>query len=224
MFREIESGDHCHGKGGHCKAMERVIAALDYHQFMIVNELSDKYGDEPTAAFISFCQELYPKDRMLNDYIHFVLHHADPDSIEYIRGRLHFPCDSAKNCGATSRHYRDRRGDATKGAKGTKTNWFIDRIDTIHFMVNHLTELGLRVPSNVLESAFDWDDEKGDESQKALLVQKRMKEVVDSKRREFSDERLDGAENAKFTLTVTEQSVISGTLMFLKILESLCKS
>ena len=144
MFKQIESGDQCHGAGGLCKGLERVIGALDYHQITIVNSLDKKYGDDPRATFTAFCDELYPKRAMLNDYIHFVEHHADPQSIEYIKGRLHFDCDSAKKCGATTRHYRDRREDST-GAKGMESNWFIDRMDSIHFMVHHLTELGLRV-------------------------------------------------------------------------------
>ena len=81
VFQHIESEDQCDGKHhGTCKGLDRMTAALDYHQFTIENELNEKYGDDPKEVFIAFCE----------DYIHFVEHHADPSSIEYIKGRLHF--------------------------------------------------------------------------------------------------------------------------------------
>ena len=206
LFQTIERGDHCHGKGGYCKSMERVIAALDYHFFTIINSMDDKYGDDPKAAFISFCNELYPKSAILNDYIHFILHHADTESIEYIRNRLHFECESAQKCGATVRHYRDRRGDANNGVEGMESVWFIDRIDTIHFMVHHLTELGLRVSAKTLENELNLNETKEDESESVDLALRRLGREIDAKRAEFSTERLDGAKNSKFTLQVTEQN------------------
>ena len=213
LFQDIESGDHCDGEGGYCKALERVIGALDYHQITIVNSLDDKYGDGPRAAFTAFCDELYPKRAMLNDYIHFVEHHADPKSIEYIKGRLHFNCESAKKCGATTRHYRDRREDST-GAKGVESNWFIDRVDSVHFMVHHLTELGLRVSAEeTMESAVALsDDEEEDESLLVDLALKRMGKVIEAKRALFSNERLDGATNSKFTLQIDEDESNGGNL------------
>ena len=204
LFQDIESGDCCDGKRGYCKGLERVIQTLDYHQFLVVNPLDDKYGNDPQTAFISFCSELYPKEAMLNDYIHFVEHHADPKGVEYIRSRLHFSCDSAGKCGATTRHYRDRREDSTS-AKGVESNWFIDRIDSIHFMVHHLTELGLRVSMEAMESELAPDDEEQDESLLVDLALKRMGKEIESKRARFTTERLDGAANSKFTLQINEQ-------------------
>ena len=159
VFQHIESEDQCDGKHpGTCKGLDRMIAALDYHQFTIVHELNEKYGDDPKELFIAFCDELYPRTAMLEDYIHFVEHHADPSSIEYIKGRLHFKCESATKCGATTRHYRDRRNDVNNGIEFV---WCIDRIDSIHFMVHHLTELGLRVSADTLQNAVSSDDERG---------------------------------------------------------------
>ena len=209
LFQVVEAGDECGGTGhGHCNAVERVIAALDYHQFLVNGPLDAKYGDDPMTAFVSFCDELYSKKTMLNDYVHFVEHHAAPQSIEYIRNRLHFQCESAKKCGATSRHFRDRR-DHDVEAEGMEVNWFIDRVDSIHFMVHHLTELGLRVPMHHIQSELalpdDDEEQQHDESHLVNRTLQRMAEIIESKRATFSTERLDKTVNSKFTLQIDGQ-------------------
>ena len=202
VFRKIDCDDHCDGKNGYCKVVERIIAALDYHQFLVNGGLDAKYGDDLVAAFTAFCEELYPKTAILNDYIHFVTHHADAKGLEYIRGRLHFKCDSAAKCGSTSRHYRDRREHGDNGSSDLVSNWFIDRIDSIHFMVHHLHELGLRVSVETMQSELKIDDEIDDKLHLVDLGLKRMAQEIELKRALFSNERLDGVQNAKFSLHI----------------------
>ena len=212
LFEQIQIGDHCRGKhGAECHAVDRVVAALDYYQFLVLTPKAAEYGKEPRTAFTSFCHELYPKRVMLNDYIHWVLHHNDPESIKAIRGRLHFLCESAKRCGAATRHFRNRRDDCNDDDDGNDdddvtSNWFIDKMDSIHFNVYHLTELGLRVPAEVMESELTPNDEKLDESNLVNEALRRMGMVIESKRAVFSSERLDGAVNSKFTLQIDDQT------------------
>ena len=195
VFRNVQSGHHCNGKHpGTCKCLDRMIAALDCHQYFMMNTDDGKAGKDPKELFIAFCDEYYPRSVMLNDYIHFVDHHSDPSSIEYIKGRLHFNCESITKCGATARHYRDRRDDHDSA---TDSNLFVDRIDSVHFMVHHLTELGLRVPADTIE--------KQSEAENKDLALKRMYEVVQSKRKIFSGQRLNSTTNLKFTLQINEQ-------------------
>ena len=180
VFQHMECGDQCDGKHPEtCKGLDRLIATLDYHQFVIVNELNEKYGGDPKEIFIAFCDELYPQTAMLEDYIHFVEHHADPSSFDYIKGRLHFSCDSVSKCGATTRHYRDRRNDVSNGMESV---WCIDRIDSVHFMVHHLTELGLRVSAETMQSMKGSEDDKKSDSELKDLALKRMMEEVGTKR------------------------------------------
>ena len=204
LFRNIEPGDHCGGNEhhGHCQSLERVVAALDYYQFLVLSKETAKYGTEPKAAFTSFCEELYPKKVLLNDYIHWVLHHKDPESVKALRKRLQFLCDSATSCGATTRHYRVR-GDDEDGAEDAPPNWFVDKMDSIHFNVYHLNELGLRVEVDSAENTSE-DEKRGDSD---LVDQdlKNMTKVIEAKRAFFSNERLDGAANSKFTLQINEE-------------------
>ena len=203
-FDNIKSDDHCDGKHPqNCKCLDRVIAALEYHQCLIVNPLNEKYGDDPKAAFVSFCDELYPKTAMLNDYIHFTEYHTDSETINYIQSRLNMKCDSVQKCGSTSRHYRDR-GVGDIGGDGMESLWCIDRMDSIHFTVHHLTELGLRVNMKEIESELTADGQEVDDSKSRELALQRLAEIIKAKRTTFSNERLDGTTNSKFTLQVDE--------------------
>merc|ERR1719242_2282396 len=73
-------------------------------------------------------------------------------------------------------------------------------------MVHHLTELGLRVPMDVVNSeVLDDEDADLEHSQFVDLAVKRMAEVIKKKREVFSNERLDNGANSKFTLSVIEE-------------------
>ena len=116
LFKHFEDGDDCDGKKHEeCKAVDRIVAALRYYQHLVLSANMAKYGKDPRVLFNKFCEDLYPKEAMLNDYIHWVLHHNDPQRVKAIRERLNYVCESAKKCGATTRHYRDRRQDGIGG-------------------------------------------------------------------------------------------------------------
>ena len=49
------------------KAVDRIVSILDYHQFVVNNELNEKYEGDPKKAFVSFCRDIYTKKSMLDD-------------------------------------------------------------------------------------------------------------------------------------------------------------
>jgi len=99
--------------------------------------------------FIAFCFEHYKKDSMMNDYHHFMQFHTDQESIDAMKQRLYFDeCESARSCCAMKRHYRDRRSDRMYPER-VGTNWCVDKIDSVHYTVYHLTEIGLRYSKKV---------------------------------------------------------------------------
>ena len=201
LFEDFHIDDDCGGNDeDHCKCLDRVVQVLDCMQFLRNNELGIAISSN--TEFIAFCDDTYPPHRMMDDYIHFMHRHADPKSIESIRKRMHFHCESAADCDATKRHYRDR-GDA-EGT--TESNWSIDQMDSIHCMVYHLYELGLRVPTDKMLSDTDFDDEKHSESFLVDHILKRMATEIALKRSRFSTKRLDGASNTKFTLKIEAQN------------------
>lgn len=205
LFENVESEDHCHGKGRctECKAMKRVMAALDYYAVLVLGAKAKMLVDDPKAVFMKFCDEIYPKRVFLNDYIHWVLHHNSVEEAKAIRSVLQYLCDSANDCGATTRHYRDRRQDAN-GADDVP-NEFMEKMDALHFNIYHLQELGLRIDPETLESEMKLDDHEQDESQLADVGYRCMARAIEVKRSRFSSQRLDGLKNAKFNLQVNEQ-------------------
>ena len=184
--------------------MDRVIAALNYYHILFITPLPEKYGKDPEALFEAFVEDLYSRRKMLEDYIHWVLHHKDPESLLDIRKQLQIMCDRVKHCRAAARHYRDRRNDGN-GAEGTESKWFHEIMDSIHFNVYHLNECGLRVS---LETVMAQND--GEEQDESILFDrglKMMAKELESKQNNFRTERLDGIENAKFTLKVSGQNI-----------------
>ena len=182
-----------------------MTTALDYYQFLVISPNAARYGKDPLIAFNSFCRDLYPKRHLLDDYVHWTQYHRDPESTESMKSRLHFVCDSVKRCGATTRHYRDRRVDGD-GAEEMESNWFVDKMDCIHFNIYHLQELGLRVSTDEMKSDLVSNEDEQDEAHLVDIALQRMGKVIESKRALFSTERLDGATNSKFVLQIDEQT------------------
>ena len=210
VFENIAEDDHCDGKHGkHCQCMVRVTAALDYYGVLVIGALGNQLVDDPKAVFTDFCEKVYPKKYFLNDYIHWVLHHKDEEEITKLRSSLHFICESAKLCGATTRHYRDRRV-TTDENDGEERNVFMEKMDSIHFNVFHLNELGLRISSEDLKIEITENDEGKDEEHLKELQLKRMAEVIATKRELFGAERLDEDTNFKFTIQVQEMGKDKG--------------
>ena len=207
IFKNIDPEDHCDGDTHkECNALKRTISALEYHQFVVNTALNEKYAGDAKRAFVAFCRDIYTKQCLLDDYIHFIEHHADTKSLEDIRGRLRFKCGNAKKCGATGRHYRDRRNDSNNGDDGNdeESKWFIDRIDGIHFMVHHLIELGMRVQMDALQNEVKHDDDDENMVNAVDFALQRMGQEIESKRQQLSSDRLDDSANSKFTIKVDE--------------------
>lgn len=182
----------------YCKAIDRVIAALNYYHILFITPLSEKYGKDPEALFEAFVDDLYPRRKMLNDYIHWALYHKDSESLLEMRKQLQIMCDRASQCRATRRHYRDRRSDGN-GTDAMESKWFHEIMDSIHFTVYHLHELGLRMS---VETKLALKDEEKDKFQFVQEGLKRMAKDVESKRDNFRTERLDGVGSSKYTLQV----------------------
>ena len=200
LFENIASDDLCVEHHEKCLCLDRVVAALKYYQFLVLSRITKNHLDNPKEMFGEFCDKYYPKHFFLDDYIHWISHHKSAEQTMAIRERLHFVCDSAKLCGAVTRHYRDRRADG--GGDDATTNWYTDVMDAIHFNLYHLEELGLRTQIESIDCELASDDEKRDDRECVNDCLKKMIREVDSKRNTFRTGRLDVATNSKFNLQV----------------------
>lgn len=191
-------GDCCDGKfKTDCNAMKRVVSALNIHQQSIdgLQNREDDIGFKP-----------YPKELLLNDYIHFVDHHADTESIEKLKALIP-PCKSVKSCDATVRHYRERSdgNDQIGISDNHDLEWCIDLIDSIHFAIHHLTELGLRIPMETLLSDVAIGELDSDDSEQTDITLKRMVREIRRRGRtsHFKSGRM--SDNSKFTLQIKKK-------------------
>ena len=190
LFENIESVDLlCDGIVEGCQSLDRVLAALKYYEFLVISRMTRIHVQDPKGMFGEFCDKYYPKHVFLGDYIHWVCDHKSMADTIAIRKRLHFICESAKLCGATTRHYRDRGQDNAERDE-TTPRWYADQMDCIHFNIRHLEQVGLRMQSGSAMNDTEVDDEKEDESSKSESS--------------FTTKRLDGSTNLKFTLQVDD--------------------
>ena len=98
-----------------------------------------------------------------------------------------------------TRHYAERRAD------DPSWSWFAEKMDSLHFYLYHLSDIGLREESKDINDVSD--DDKEDNIQLDQVALKRLAESINSKRTFFSSERLDGIygkKTSKVRLSVHE--------------------
>ena len=174
-----------------CPAMKRLLAILNYYNSLMVSH-GDGEEEILRSQFIAFCDNHYDQKWMLEDHIHLLTNHSDPMTTKNLAARLEWKCfEEFKQCHVTTRHYRNRQRDGKEGI-----HIYIDMMDSLHFNILHLNDVGLRVNVNLEhESNYDDDDSLVNE---AYL---RMTREIILKREEGFLERLDGAgKGSKFSL------------------------
>ena len=153
--------------------------------------------------FTEFMDRHYGDTNLLSDYVHILDNHFDTDSLRAIADQLQYKCGASDQCQGIRRHFRGR-GVGTESVK-MATNHCVDTVDTVHFLLCHLEETGLRIPNEVLLQTDDMkEDDDGDEDNECNLVDRVLKKLVNEikgrrKARGHID-RLDGQSNTKFTV------------------------
>ena len=144
LFQCIENSDHCGGDlYQKCYALERISEILNYFDWLMISSFSTKCYD-PLQAFTSFCDRVYSKRALLNDYIHFVEHHKDPDSVEEVKSRLDHSCGLPldETCVAEQHingHVAYEPQRSTKQDYHILSKRYIDRVLSIHRIIHHRT-------------------------------------------------------------------------------------
>ena len=182
------------------EAVKRLIESLNFFADLKLKAIQD-----PTAIFTEFCDRHYGEHEMLRDYVHFMDHHSSPEAVREIAARLKVQCDGVGQCGGTLRHFRDRGGGGQEVEEKVNTNFYVDTMDSLHFYLFHLEEMGLRVPAEVVESALKEEHEEQDEQSLVDAVSKRMALEIAARRKLLSVDRLDGATNTKFNISTLQK-------------------
>ena len=181
------------------KRMDRMIAALKYYQNLVLSLDAVVNTEERLKTFTAFCQEVYPKTVFLEDFMHCILLLKDPEKVREIRQKLQFESETDTVSSVIHRHYAERRAD------DTSWSWFAEKMDSLQFYLYHLTDVGLREESKDSDDVSD--DDKEDDIELDQEALKRLAESINSKRKFFSSERLDGIygkKTSKVRLSVHE--------------------
>ena len=146
----VISTKHCND---HCPALKRVVAVLNYFNSLLLNG-TNGLDTKQRAQFIDFCDEHYGQKWLLDDYVHFMEAHHDTESTAKIAATLEWKCVGDINrCALTARHYRDRSRD------DQAVHFYVETMDSVHFNVLHLVDVGLRVDLDLKA-----EDSKSDDS------------------------------------------------------------
>ena len=185
---QIEEMNHAQ-----CTAMRRIVAILNYYNSLIMNGMDHELPILRTQ-FIEFVDKHYGPLMLLEDYIHCITEHRDPDSITKMTAVLHWKCyDDFKRCTVTPWHYRDRSQDAKN-----PVHFYMEIMDTMHFNLLHLEDVGLRV-----NQSLKFENQRNDSD----LVDHRLLEMskrIRQKRQQYPFRRLNSdVKSVKFSLTPT---------------------
>ena len=195
-----------------CPAMKRLVSVLNYYNALMLSG-PDGLDEIATSKFIDFCDRHYGTKWILEDHIHCIAVHHDRDSMDKMAAALKWKCfDDLNRCGMTTRHYRDR-------SKRTAVHFYVDLMDSLHFNVLHLVDVGLRV---------DVDTNTVDEPMGNNLVDKTMLKMVRAirlKREQCFFDRLDDtSKNSKFSLcSVNAKGTLSKRVTLDRVLRDLWK-
>ena len=148
-----------------CSELKRFITAHDYYVSLDVHS---NYQDQ--QMFIKFINEIYRKERILNDYEHLLKQHKDNI---YEINKLITKTSNCKlsHCAASGRHYsrHDRdfniqpsHGDNEQEIDGILL-FYCDLFDGVHFLLMHAFESGIRIVPNKYRIHEEMKDIQHDE-------------------------------------------------------------
>ena len=173
-----------------CPSKTRIRFCLDYYQRLDTANARE--------LFIEFCDAVYSAALLLDDYVHVITKHGDVASLTAMAAQLTCPCSSPSDCAWTDRHFRGRgRSKHKQGAQ--PLNFYVETMDTLHFNLFHLEHVGLRI------HVADADAKAGDDQDLVDAVVLRMRDIIRLKREQFRFDRMDSAQNNKFTLVAPQQ-------------------
>ena len=132
--------DRCDDSLLGCPSLNRLAVTLRYYQ----KSFDQQYRD----TFMHFINNIYPQKELLNDYIHLMRLHQDQiENIrnDYINNQGIIKCN-IKTCPFTQRHHRISDDNKTTESDSTEFNFIKETIDSLHFYIMHMFEVGLRIP------------------------------------------------------------------------------
>ena len=187
LFRDASFHDKCDTD---CPSRARILYAMDYYQTLRTANSAKNARD----LFIAFCDSVYSAALLLDDYVHLMCKHSDSASLSAMAAQLKSRCAGPAKCEWTQRHFGRDAHSLSHSETETEFNFFIATMDTLHFNVFHLRDVGLRIDLSDLKT----DDDDSSLVDAAML---RIRDIIRLKRKQFAFDRMDGADaKNKFTI------------------------
>ena len=168
-----------------CDSIKRLLSLLEmYSHLDIINNTKHQ------NLLIEQMNEREEYKEFLNDYIHLLSDHSH--QLQIINASLE-PCNISE-CKYTSRHHRREDLEEMKQIQDNivdkKLEFYMSTIDSLHFYLQHLFDVGLRVKSNTNENEDQSPDAQFSRIYEAVNKGKEVSKSFDR----FQD-------NTKFTIS-----------------------
>ena len=118
-----------------CKSLQRLLRLMKLYSHLDIDT-----NTEHQSQFIKHIKERYKE--FLDDYIHLISKHSH--QLESIKSLLE-PCDIA-HCKYTLRRHHEE--NAYMNTEDDSLRFYATTMDSIHFYLNHLFDVGLRVKTD----------------------------------------------------------------------------
>ena len=157
------NGDHCNNLD--CEALKRIMISMKYASMLEDSSIRED-------ILLEFFQNEYTN--LLDDYHHLIkVHGHEAHKLKEILMSNHgISCDGISHCNASSRHHRNPDiSDLYDNNNDPSFMIFSETLDSLHFYIFHLYDVGLRV-------SHDMDHKQDDELYSFTDIKRR----IDSRR------------------------------------------
>eukprot|EP00484_Ammonia_sp_Unknown_P022647 CAMPEP_0197027098 /NCGR_PEP_ID=MMETSP1384-20130603/7073_1 /TAXON_ID=29189 /ORGANISM="Ammonia sp." /LENGTH=797 /DNA_ID=CAMNT_0042455895 /DNA_START=21 /DNA_END=2414 /DNA_ORIENTATION=- len=194
-----------------CIALKRLMTSLRYYAVLKVRKEANGL-----AIFEDFVFNTYQKVPLINDYVHVrAKHGAQIADIQryFVETVKLFPaaCNISR-CQYTSRHQQVKQdaNSPNKIALSSTTHFYAVLLDSIHFYIFHIFDVGLRVPpqENQVQPADDMKEEDANRHYDAVFARK-TQEIEQRQAATKAFDRFNAGKNAKFNIQVDSNESVS---------------
>ena len=121
IFKQMIFKERCGSNLSECPSLQRIKSLSRYYQLLRAPSTSSAQVRDPGALFVEFCDEVYSKQSLLADYIHFITKHSYSASRAAIVADLKCECPEVDKCARTQRHCRREGATSTRRAASSST-------------------------------------------------------------------------------------------------------
>eukprot|EP01083_Nonionella_stella_P055837 147206_1 len=186
-----------------CDCLQRMRVAMKH--FNLLSD-DDSNRDENKEIFLSFCDEVYKNQHLLDDYCHVIKEHSN--DLNQIKDELidkyQFDACDVNQCHKVKRYYgrrkQQRQEEKTENDALDDDNayrFYVDLFDQLHHFIYHLYDVGLR--TEVVQNEPDDDGKEIDLSSIDRAFAERI-QIISQKTEQCPDDDRFRSFNNKYTL------------------------